>query len=89
MGDGSLLRSRPPRSLLTGAAAPSAGRCMTLDPAVVLGAITALTGALGAVARMVYQDLRRDRDWWRDMALALSKNNERAIEVASKVARDA
>ena len=65
---------------------------MTLDPAVVLGAITALTGAIGAIARMVYNDLRRDRDFWRDMALGLARNNEKAIgyvEVAAKVARDA
>lgn len=62
---------------------------MTLDPAVVLGAITGLTGAIGAIARMVYQDMRRDRDFWRDMALSLRDNNAKAIEVASKVTKDA
>lgn len=60
---------------------------MTLDPTVVLAAFSALVTALGAVARMIYTDMRRDRDFWRDATLGLLGINERAIGVAEKVAR--
>lgn len=59
---------------------------MTIDPAVILGFITALTGALSAVARFVYLDLRKDRDYWRGVALQLMAVNNKAVDVAQKVA---
>ena len=60
---------------------------MTLDPTVVVATISALSGALGVAARMIYLDLRRDRDYWRDTALGLLGVNERAIGAVEKVAR--
>jgi hypothetical protein len=54
---------------------------LTIDPAVILGFITALTGALSAVARFVYLDLRRDRDYWRSVALKSMGHTDKALDV--------
>jgi hypothetical protein len=62
---------------------------LTLDPAVVIAAIGALSAALGRAAWMIYGDLRRDRDYWRDMALELRDINRSAIGVAEKAAKRA
>ena len=35
---------------------------MTVDPAVLIAAISALASGLGVMARVIYRDLRRDRD---------------------------
>lgn len=60
---------------------------MTIDAGVVVAAITALSAGIGAIARLVYMDLRRDRDFWRDMALALRDVNAKSVEVNEKLAR--
>lgn len=62
---------------------------MTLDPTIVVAAIATLSGALGAAARMIYLDLRRDRDFWRDTALKALGHTDRAMELAAKAAPDA
>ena len=63
---------------------------MTIDPTVVVAAITALSGAVGAFVRMIYLDLKRDRDFWRDTALRAMGHTGEALEVAkAKVASDA
>lgn len=54
---------------------------MTIDPTVVVAAITALAGALGAAARMIYLDLRRDRDYWRAIALKSMGHTDKALDV--------
>jgi len=53
---------------------------MVLEPAVVIGAFGALVTAMTTVARFVYLDLRRDRDYWRSVALKLMSVNEKAID---------
>ena len=62
---------------------------MTIDPAVVLGAITALSAALGRAAWMIYTDLRRDRDYWRDAYVKATTHTDGALDVVAKVVRDA
>lgn len=62
---------------------------MTIDPTVVIAAITALSSALGYAARMIYLDLRRDRDYWRSTALAALGHTDKALDVAAQVSRDA
>jgi hypothetical protein len=57
---------------------------MTLDPAIVIAAFGALVTALGTAARIVYRDITRDRDYWRDIAWKLAGNNAQSIEVAKK-----
>ena len=56
---------------------------MTIDPTVVIAAFGALVTALSAVARIVYNDLRRDRDYWRGVALQLMAVNNKAVDVAA------
>lgn len=58
---------------------------MTLDPSVVIAAFGALVTALSAAARLIYLDLRRDRDYWRQVALQLMAVNNKAVDVAQKV----
>jgi hypothetical protein len=53
----------------------------------VIAAIGVLGTGVGAFVRMVYVDLRRDRDDWRDMALSLRDVNAKAIEVTEKATR--
>jgi alpha-galactosidase/6-phospho-beta-glucosidase family protein len=60
---------------------------VTLDPAVVIAALGIIGTGVGAFVRMVYMDIRRDRDEWRDMALALRDVNKTAIGVADKAAK--
>lgn len=60
---------------------------MTLDPAVVIAALGVIGTGVGAFVRMVYMDLRRDRDDWKDLALSLRDVNAKSIEVTEKVAR--
>ena len=62
---------------------------MTLDPAVVIAALGIVGTGVGAFVRMVYMDLRRDRNEWRDMALSLRDVNAKAIEVTEKASRRA
>jgi hypothetical protein len=62
---------------------------MTIDPTIVIAAIATLSAALGTAARMIYVDLRRDRDFWRDTALKALGHTDRAIELAAKAAPDA
>lgn len=62
---------------------------MTIDPTVVVAAVTALATALGAAARMIYNDLRKDRDYWRDVALRGLDVNDKAIDVAAKKVKGA
>ena len=60
---------------------------MVLDPAVVIAALGVIGAGVGAFVRMVYMDLRRDRDDWKDLALSLRDVNSKSIEVTEKVAR--
>jgi hypothetical protein len=62
---------------------------VTVDVAVLVGIIGTLTTAIGTVARFVYLDLRKDRDYWRETALALMKVNDRAVDVAAASVRNA
>lgn len=55
---------------------------------MVIAAFGALVSALGVAARLIYTDLRRDRDTWRDIALKALVTNDKAIDVAAKVVRD-
>jgi hypothetical protein len=56
---------------------------VTIDPTIVIAAIGALVTALGTAARMIYLDLRRDRDFWRKTALASLGHVDKALEVAA------
>jgi hypothetical protein len=58
---------------------------VTIDPSVVIAAFGGLVTVLTAAVRLVYMDLRRDRDYWRDMALSLRDVNRKSIDVAAKV----
>jgi hypothetical protein len=62
---------------------------VTVDPAVVIGAMGAVIAAVSAALRMIYIDLRRDRDYWRDAYFQAMGVNDKAIEVADRVARRA
>ena len=55
---------------------------MTIDPVVIVAAIATLSAALGTAARMIYLDLRRDRNFWRDAALKAMGQTGTALEVA-------
>lgn len=61
---------------------------MTIDPTIVVAAIATLATALGTAARMIYLDLRRDRDFWRSTALSALGHTDKALEVAAKRPRD-
>ena len=61
---------------------------MTIDPTVVIAAISALGAALGRAAWIIYSDLRRDRDFWRKTALDAMGHTDKALEVAKKAAGD-
>jgi hypothetical protein len=57
---------------------------MTIDPAVLVALIGTLAAGLGTVAKIVYTDLRKDRDWWRDMAMRSTKTGETAVTILEK-----
>jgi hypothetical protein len=57
---------------------------LTIEPTVVIAAFGGLITALSAVARIVYTDLRKDRDLWRKLALDLMAVNHKAVDVAAK-----
>ena len=57
---------------------------MTVDPAVVLGALTALAAGIGTLLRMVYKGLVDDRNFWRSRALRLDAQAEKATAKAEK-----
>jgi hypothetical protein len=56
---------------------------VTIDPGVVIAFLGTLVTALGTVARFVYLDLRRDRDYWRAVALKSMGHTDRALDVVS------
>jgi hypothetical protein len=56
---------------------------LTLDPSIVIAAFGALVAGLSGAARLIYVDLRRDRDYWRGVALQLMAVNNKAIDVAA------
>ena len=56
---------------------------MQLDPSVVIAAFGALVAGLSGAARLIYVDLRKDRDYWRNIALQLMAVNNKAIDVAA------
>ena len=56
---------------------------MQLDPSVVIAAFGALVAGLSGAARLIYIDLRKDRDYWRGVALQLMAVNNKAIDVAA------
>lgn len=62
---------------------------MTIDPAVVLAAISAITAALGRAVWLIYADLKKDRDFWRDTALKSMRHTDRALDVAGETKPDA
>ena len=59
---------------------------MTVEPAVIVAVIGALSAGLGAFAKMVYSDLRKDRDDWKEIAQKALNVNDKAIDVAAKKA---
>jgi hypothetical protein len=60
---------------------------VTIDPGIVVAVIGALATAVGTFGRMIYLDLRNDRDYWRNLALELAGVNKTAIEVNEKLAK--
>lgn len=65
--------------------------CLTIDPAVVLGAIGTLATGLGWIARRIYTDLRADlasmavdRDEWRAIAQRATGHTDKALTIAEK-----
>jgi hypothetical protein len=62
---------------------------MTVEPTVVVAVIGALSAAIGRLVWLVYTDLRRDRDFWRDAYLKAVGHTDRAMELAAKAAPDA
>jgi hypothetical protein len=59
---------------------------VTIDPTVVIAAISALSTGIGYIARRVYLDLKADRDFWRDTALTAIRHTDKAIDIATKQA---
>ena len=57
---------------------------MTVDPAVLIAAISALASGLGVVARILYNDLKKDRDYWRSLALMGTELADKAATLASR-----
>jgi hypothetical protein len=62
---------------------------VTLDPAVVIGAFGVVIASVAAALRIIYTDLRRDRDYWRDAYFKAMGVNDKAIEVAEHVVKRA
>jgi hypothetical protein len=62
---------------------------VTIDPTVVIAVIGTLSAAIGRAAFVIYRDLRKERDDWKDMALQLQGVNKTAVEVADKAAKRA
>lgn len=56
---------------------------MTIDPTVVIAAISALATGIGWMVRRVYMDLKADRDYWRDTAIASLRHTDKAIDMAA------
>ena len=57
---------------------------MTIDPTVVIAVIGALAAGLSGAARIIYTDMRKDRDYWRDVAIGSLRNADTAIDLAAK-----
>lgn len=55
---------------------------MTIDPSVVIAAISALSTGLGLAARMIYNDLKKDRDYWRSLAMSGTDLADKATTIA-------
>ena len=53
---------------------------MTIDPTVLIALIGTLAAGIGTIAKIVYGDLTKDRDWWRDLALRSVKTTETAVD---------
>lgn len=53
---------------------------MTIDPTVVIAAISALATGIGWMVRRVYLDLKADRDYWRDTALVSLRHTDKALD---------
>ena len=56
---------------------------------MVIAAFGALVTAVTGIARFVYLDLRKDRDYWRAIALRSTGVSEKATDVAVAASRDA
>jgi len=57
---------------------------VTVDPAVLIAAISALASGLGVVARILYNDLKKDRDYWRALALMGTELADKAATLADR-----
>lgn len=62
---------------------------MTIDPTVVIAAISALATGIAYGARRIYLDLKTDRDYWRDTALASLRHTDKAIDMATVTVKKA
>jgi hypothetical protein len=56
---------------------------VTIDPTIVVALLGTLSAAVGAAAKMIYSDLRRDRDYWRDVAVKAMQHTDKATDVAA------
>jgi hypothetical protein len=55
---------------------------MTVDPGVVIAVIGALATALTTAAAKIYSDLKKDRDYWRTLAMMGTDLADKATTVA-------
>ena len=60
---------------------------MTIDPSVAAAIATAAVAALGRALWVLYRDLRADRDYWRDVALAAIRHTDKALDVAEPLVK--
>ena len=61
---------------------------MLIDPTIVIAAISVLASGLGVAARMIYSDLKRDRDYWRSLALMGTELADKAATLAARKRSD-
>ena len=57
---------------------------MTIAPEVLIAVIGTLAAGIGTIVKIVYSDLKKDRDYWRDLALRSSKTGETAVTILEK-----
>ena len=57
---------------------------MLIDPTIVIAAISDLASGLGVAARMIYNDLKKDRDYWRSLALMGTELADKAATLAAR-----
>lgn len=60
---------------------------MAVEPAVLIAALSSLGAAVIGLARLIYRDLVKDRNFWRDRYLRSSERTGRALATGERLVR--